>query len=129
MESAPGVRCGIAKGGSCGVGKQGKTRVRAREEPMVRRCGGTPHPGQAPHGHGIVTSGVNMGIIVKFGEAPPCVKSPVSRTAGTIYVVTRVKNVLLRTPGKETWLESERTGVETTKGWKVSRESEGKRVG
>ena len=25
-----------------------------------------------------------MGIIVKFSEALPCVKSPVSRTAGTI---------------------------------------------
>ena len=28
------------------------------------------------------------GIIVKFGEALPCVKSPVSRTSGAIYVVT-----------------------------------------
>ena len=32
-------------------------------------------------------TGVHMGIIVNFGEALPCVKSPVSRTAGTIYVV------------------------------------------
>ena len=70
-----------------------------------------------------------MEIIVKFGEALPCVKSPVSRTAGTIYVVTRVENVLARTPGKETWLELDRAGVETTNGWKVQRESEGKRVG
>ena len=30
----------------------------------------------------------DMGIIVKFGEALACVKSPVSRTPGTIYVVT-----------------------------------------
>ena len=33
-------------------------------------------------------TGVHMGIIVKFSEALPCVKSPVSRTAGRIYVVT-----------------------------------------
>ena len=32
--------------------------------------------------------GCHMGIIVKFSEALPCVKSPVSRTAGPIYVVT-----------------------------------------
>ena len=36
MESVSGVRCGIAQGGSCGVRTQGTTRVRAREEPMVR---------------------------------------------------------------------------------------------
>lgn len=61
----------------------------------VRRCGGSgakvwgmAHHCQGPHGHGIATSGVHMGIIVKFSEALPCVKSPVSRTAGTIYVVT-----------------------------------------
>ena len=69
------------------VGKQGKTRFRTREKPMVRRCGGMPHHCQAPHGHGIATSEVNMGITVKFSEALPCVKSPVSRTAGTIYVM------------------------------------------
>ena len=61
--------------------------------------------------------------------ALPCVKSPVSRTAGTIYVVTRVENVLVRTPWKETRLELERASVETTKGWNVSRKSDGKRVG
>ena len=59
------------------------------------------HPCQAPHGHGIATSGVHMEIIVKFSEALPCVKSPVSRTAGTIYVVTCVENVLVRTSWKE----------------------------
>ena len=32
--------------------------------------------------------GCHMGIIVKFSEALPCVKSPVSRTSGAIYVVT-----------------------------------------
>ena len=32
-------------------------------------------------------TGVHMGIIVKFGEALPCVKSPISRTAGPIYAV------------------------------------------
>ena len=31
---------------------------------------------------------VHMGIIVKFSEALPCVKSPVSRTAGAIFVMT-----------------------------------------
>ena len=88
MESVSGVRCSIAKGGSFGVRTQGTTRVRAREEPMVRRCGGMAHPCQAPHGHGIATSGVHMGIIVKFSVALTCVKSPVSRTSGPIYVVT-----------------------------------------
>ena len=47
---------------------------------------GMAHHCQAPHGHGIATSGVNMGIIAKFGEALPCVKSPVSRTAGAILM-------------------------------------------
>ena len=70
-----------------------------------------------------------MGIIVKFSEALSCVKSPISRTTGAIYVVMCVENVLVRTPWKETWLESDRASVETTKGWNVSRESEGKRVG
>ena len=46
------------------------------------------HPYQAQHKHGTATSGVHMGINVKFSVALPCVKSPVSRTAGTIYVVT-----------------------------------------
>ena len=67
---------------------QGTTRVRAREEPMVRWRRVMAHHCQAPHGHGIATSGVHMGIIVKHSEALPCVKSPVSRTSGTIYVVT-----------------------------------------
>ena len=125
MESGSGVRCGIAKGGSCGVRTQGTTIIREREEQMVRWCSGMAHPCQAPHGHGIATSGVHMGIIVKFGEALACVKSPISRTSGTIYVVTRMENVLVRTPWKETWLELERASVETTNGWKVSRESEG----
>ena len=104
MESVSGVRCGIAQGGSCGVRTHGTTRVRTQEEPMVRRCGGTPHPGQAPHGHGIATSEVHMGIIVKFSEAMPCVKLAFSRTSGTIYVVTCVENVLVRTTWKESWL-------------------------
>ena len=59
---------------------------------------------------------------MKFSEALPCVKSPVSRTSGPIYEVTCVENVLVRTPWKETWLELEMAGVETTKGWKASRE-------
>ena len=88
MESGSGVRCGIAKGGSCGVRTQGTTIIREREEPMVRWRRGMAHPCQAPHGHGIATSGVHMGIIVKFSEALPCVKSPVSRTSGAIYAVT-----------------------------------------
>ena len=87
MESVSGVRCGIAQGGSCGVRTHGTTRVRARDETMVRWRRGIAHPCQVPHGHGIATSEVNMGIIVKFGEALPCVKSHVSRTSGPIYVV------------------------------------------
>ena len=87
-----GKRVGIQMcdwaGRSCGVGKQGKTRVRAREEPIVRWCRGMAHHCQEPHVHGTATSGVHMGIIVKFSEALPCVKSPVSRTSGPIYVVT-----------------------------------------
>ena len=47
MESVSGVRCGIAKGVSCGVRTQGTTRVRAREEPMVRWRRGMAHPNQA----------------------------------------------------------------------------------
>ena len=84
MESVSGVRCGIAQGGSCGVRTQGTTRVRAREEPMVWWRRGMAHPCQAPHGHGIATSEVNMGINVKFSEALACVKSPVSRTSRPI---------------------------------------------
>ena len=102
MESVSGVRCAMVQGGSCGVRTHGTTRVSAREEPMVRWRRGMAHPCQAPHGHGIATSEVNMGIIVKFSEALPCVKSPVSRTLGPIYVVTCVENVLVRTPWKET---------------------------
>ena len=88
MESVPGVRCGIAQGGSCGVRTHGTTIIREREKPMVRWCRGMAHPCKAPHGHGIETSVVHMGIIVKFSEALPCVKSHVSRTAGQIYVAT-----------------------------------------
>ena len=73
---------------SCGVRTQGTTRVRSREKPMVRWCRSMAHHCPASHRHGIATSEVNIGIIVKFSEALPCVKSPVSRTAGTIYVVT-----------------------------------------
>ena len=68
--------------------EQGKTRVRAREEPMVRWRRGISRPCPASHRHGTATPGVHMGIIVKFSEALPCVKSPVSRTSGPIYVVT-----------------------------------------
>ena len=71
----------------CGVGKHGTTIIREREEPMVRWRWGMAHPCQAPHGHDIATSGVHMGIIVKFSVALPCAKSPVSRTSGPIYVV------------------------------------------
>ena len=87
-----GKRVGIQMcdwaGRSCGVGKQGKTRVRAREEPIVRWRRGMAHHCQAQHGLGTATSGVHIGIIMKFGEALACVKSLVSRTAGAIYVVT-----------------------------------------
>ena len=87
MEIVSGVRCAIAQGGRCGVRTQGTTRVRAQEEPMVRWRRGMAHHCPAPHRHGTATPGVNMGIIVKFSEALPCVKSPVSRTSGLIYVV------------------------------------------
>ena len=73
-------------------------------------------PCQASHRHGTATHGVHMEIILELTVALPCVKSPVSRTSGPIYVVTCVENVLVRTPWKETWLELEMAGVETTKG-------------
>ncbi len=68
--------------------EQGKTIIRELEAQMVRRCGGIAHPCQAPHGHGIATSGVHKEIILDLSAALPCVKSHVSRTSGTIYVVT-----------------------------------------
>ena len=88
MESGSGVRGGIAKGGSCGVRTQDTARVRAREKPMVRWRRGMAHYCQALHGHGTATPGEHMEIIVKLSVALPCVKSPVSRTSGAIYVVT-----------------------------------------
>ena len=63
------------------------------------------HHCQAPHGHGIATSVVHMGIILELSVSLPCVKSPVSRT-----------------PWKNTWIEFDRASVVTTKGWKVQRE-------
>ena len=60
-----------------------------------RRCGGSgekvwgmAHHCQAPHGHVIATQRVDKEIILDLSEALPCVKSHVSRTSGTIYVVT-----------------------------------------
>ena len=52
---------------------------------MLFRCYGASLPGIAWTWH--CDTGVHMGIIVKFGEALPCVKSPISRTAGPIYAV------------------------------------------
>ena len=77
----------MAQGGSCGVRTHGKRIIREREEPMVRwrrAC-------HIPTRHNINMArdtGVHMEIIMKFSEALPCVKSPVSRTSGPIYVVT-----------------------------------------
>ena len=88
--------------GDVELGHRGKTRVRAREKPMVRWRRGMAHYCQAPHGQGTATPGEHMGIIVKFSVALPCVKSHISRTTGAIYVVTCVENVLVRTPWKET---------------------------
>lgn len=45
-------------------------------------------PCQASNRNGTATQEVNMEIILEFSEALPCVKSPISRTSGTIYVVT-----------------------------------------
>ena len=56
-------------------------------------------------------------------------KKPRFTHGRAIYVVTCVENVLAHTPWKVTWNEVERASVETTKGWKVQRKSEGKRVG
>ena len=81
MESVSGSDVRLLRVGAVGLGHRGKTRVRAREEPMVRWQRGEGV------GHGTATHGGHMEIIVKFGEALPCVKSPVSRTSGAIYVV------------------------------------------
>ena len=97
MESVPGVRCAIAQGGRCGVRTQGTTRVRAREEPMVRWCRGMAHHCQAPHGHGIATSGVHMGIIVnpavrkkpRFAHVRANLRGDVSGKRFSTHVVER----------------------------------------
>ena len=47
---------------------------------------GTSLPGTA--GHGTATSGVDKEIILELSVSLPCVKRPVSRTSGPIYVVT-----------------------------------------
>ena len=88
MESVSGVRCAMAQGGSCGVRTHGKTRFRTRDETMVRWCSGMAHPCPASHRHGTATPGVHMEIILELSVTLPCVKSHVSRTSGTIYVVT-----------------------------------------
>ena len=67
------------------VSGQNKSSRAGGADGAVMQGHGTTLPGTA--GDGIATSGVHMGIIVKFSEALPCVKSPVSRTSGTIYVV------------------------------------------
>ena len=81
-----GVRSVGVEGWETGHGKS--SRAGGADGAMAQ---GMAHHCQAPHGHGIATSKVNMGIIVKFSEALPCVKSPVSRTSGTIYVVREWK--------------------------------------
>ena len=88
MESVSGSDVRLSRVGDVELGHRGMTIIRAREEPMVRWRRVMAHHCQAQHGHGIATSGVNMGIIVKLSEALSCVKSPVSRTSGTIYVMT-----------------------------------------
>ena len=76
-----------------------------------RRCGGNgekvwgmAHPYPASHRHGTATPGVHMEIIVKFSEALPCVKSPVSRTAGPILRGDVSGKRFSTHVGKETWL-------------------------
>ena len=66
---------------------------------------------------------------MKFSESLPCVKSPISRTSGPIYVVTCVENVLARTPLKETWLELERSRCGDDKGMESAEGEDGKCVG
>ncbi len=88
MESVSGSDVRLPRVGDVELGHRGMTIIRAREKPMVRWSRGMAHHCQTPHGHGTATSGVHMGIIVKFSEALPCVKSHVSRTAGAIFVVT-----------------------------------------
>ena len=65
QRESDGKRVGIQMcdwaGRSCGVGKQGKTRVRTREEPIVRWCRGMAHHCLAPHGHGIATQWCTWG--------------------------------------------------------------------
>ena len=70
------------------TGHDNNSRAGGADGAVVQWCSGMAHPCQAPHGHGIATSGVHMEIIMKFSEALPCVKSHVSRTSGPIYVET-----------------------------------------
>ena len=98
MESVSGSDVRLRRVGAVGLRRVGAVGLGTGQDKSSRAGGadgamaqGMAHHCQAPHGHGIATSKVNMGIIVKFSEALPCVKSPVSRTAGTIYVVREWK--------------------------------------
>ena len=65
---------------------QGKSSRAGEADGAVVQGDGTSQPDTAWTWH--CDTGVHMEIILKFSEALPCVKSPVSRTAGPIYVVT-----------------------------------------
>ena len=58
------------------VWEQGTTRVRAREEPMVRWRRVMAHPCQAPHGHGTATPGVPHGDNCEVQCSPDVRKKP-----------------------------------------------------
>ena len=96
MESVSGSDVRLRRVGAVGLRRVGAVGLGTGQD-KSSRAGGADGAMAQGHGtslpdtawtHGIATSGVHMGIIVKFGEALPCVKSPVSRTSGPIYVVT-----------------------------------------
>ena len=87
MESVSVSDVRLRRVGDVGLGTGHDKSSRAGEaDGAVVQVHGTSLPGIA--WTCTATSEAHMGIIVKLSEALPCVKSPVSCTSGTIYVVT-----------------------------------------
>ena len=87
MESVSGSDVRWRRVGAVGLRtEQDKSSRAGGADGAVVQGHGTSLPGTAWTWH--CDTGVYMGIIVKVSVALPCVKSPVSRTSGPIYVVT-----------------------------------------
>ena len=95
MESVSGSDVRLRRVGAVGLRRVGAVGLGTGQD-KSSRAGGAD--GAMAQGHGAslpgiawtwhCDTGVHMEIIMKFGEALACVKSPISRTAGTIYVAT-----------------------------------------